>query len=83
LSCGLEQFDYEYVRDGTKVEVRWRFTTADARIELRRIYPAVQCYYGLSDLGAGDRDKPPPTRHVSTQDLRRLQGFARFSTSKL
>jgi hypothetical protein len=29
-------------RNGRKVGVNWRFTTADARVKLRRLYPAPQ-----------------------------------------
>ena len=29
-------------RNERGVEVRWRFTTADARIKLRRLYPVLQ-----------------------------------------
>ena len=32
------RFDYEYARRGP---VRWRFTTADTRIKLARLYPAL------------------------------------------
>lgn len=33
---------WEGERNGRAVEVQWRFTTADARIKLRHLYPAVQ-----------------------------------------
>jgi hypothetical protein len=33
---------WELVRNERMVEVKWRFTTADARIKLRRLYPALQ-----------------------------------------
>jgi DDE superfamily endonuclease len=33
---------WEEERNERRVEVRWRFTTADARIKLRQLYPAVQ-----------------------------------------
>jgi len=33
---------WEEDRNERMVEVRWQFTTADARIKLRRLYPAVQ-----------------------------------------
>ena len=32
---------WEQERNERQVEVRWRFTTADARIKLRRLYPSV------------------------------------------
>ena len=32
---------WEEERNERGVAVRWRFTTADARIKLRRLYPAV------------------------------------------
>jgi hypothetical protein len=33
---------WEEERNGRMVEVRWQFTTADARIKLRRLYPSIQ-----------------------------------------
>lgn len=33
---------WEEERNERGVEVRWRFTTADARIKLRRLYPTIQ-----------------------------------------
>ncbi len=33
---------WEEERNERRVEVRWRFTTADARIKLRRLYPVLQ-----------------------------------------
>ena len=33
---------WEETRNEKQVEVRWRFTTADARVKLRRLYPVVQ-----------------------------------------
>jgi len=33
---------WEEERNERGVEVRWRFTTADARIKLRRLYPVLQ-----------------------------------------
>jgi DDE superfamily endonuclease len=33
---------WELARNERMVEVRWRFTTADARIKLHRLYPALQ-----------------------------------------
>jgi hypothetical protein len=33
---------WEAERNERQVEVRWRFTTADARIKLRRLYPTLQ-----------------------------------------
>jgi hypothetical protein len=33
---------WEGERNGRAVEVRWRFTTADARIKLHRLYPSLQ-----------------------------------------
>jgi len=33
---------WEVERNGRQVGVNWRFTTADARIKLKRLYPAVQ-----------------------------------------
>jgi hypothetical protein len=33
---------WEEARNGKQVEIRWRFTTADARVKLRRLYPVVQ-----------------------------------------
>ncbi len=33
---------WEEVRNEDGVEVRWQFTTADARIKLRRLYPSTQ-----------------------------------------
>ena len=33
---------WEEERNERGVEVRWQFTTADARIKLRRLYPALQ-----------------------------------------
>lgn len=33
---------WEEARNEKQVEVRWRFTTADARVKLRRLYPVVQ-----------------------------------------
>jgi hypothetical protein len=29
-------------RNGQQVEIRWQFTTADARIKLHRLYPVIQ-----------------------------------------
>ena len=29
-------------RDRAKVTIRWQFTTADARIKLRRLYPEIR-----------------------------------------
>jgi hypothetical protein len=33
---------WEEERNERAVEVRWRFTTADARIKLHRLYPSLQ-----------------------------------------
>ena len=33
---------WEDERNERAVEVRWRFTTADARIKLHRLYPSLQ-----------------------------------------
>jgi len=33
---------WEHERNGAKVKVNWQFTTADARIKLRRLYPQTQ-----------------------------------------
>jgi hypothetical protein len=33
---------WEEARNGKQVEIRWRFTTADARVKLRRLYPVIQ-----------------------------------------
>ena len=39
----LEQLGpWEAERNDQAVGVNWRFTTADARIKLKRLYPAVQ-----------------------------------------
>lgn len=37
-----EVWAWEYDRNECQVGVNWRFTTADARIKLRRLYPATQ-----------------------------------------
>jgi hypothetical protein len=34
-SKGVQYFDYEYKREG----VDWQFTTTDARVKLKRLYP--------------------------------------------
>ncbi len=34
--------EWERARNAAVVKVDWQFTTADARIKLRRLYPAVQ-----------------------------------------
>jgi hypothetical protein len=39
---GREVAAWEERRNERGVEVRWQFTTADARIKLRRLYPALQ-----------------------------------------
>ena len=33
---------WEAARNEKQVEVRWRFTTSDARVKLRRLYPVIQ-----------------------------------------
>ena len=33
---------WEAARNTTESKVNWQFTTADARIKLRRLYPSVQ-----------------------------------------
>ena len=33
---------WEDSRNEKQVEIRWRFTTADARVKLRRLYPVIQ-----------------------------------------
>jgi hypothetical protein len=33
---------WEEARNGKQVEIQWRFTTADARVKLRRLYPVIQ-----------------------------------------
>jgi hypothetical protein len=33
---------WEEARNEKQVEIRWRFTTADARVKLRRLYPVIQ-----------------------------------------
>jgi hypothetical protein len=39
----LDQLEpWEEERNDRAVGVNWRFTTADARIKLKRLYPAVQ-----------------------------------------
>ena len=37
-----EVLAWEEERNERAVEVRWRFTTADARIKLHRLYPSLQ-----------------------------------------
>jgi hypothetical protein len=32
---------WEQTRNGAEVTARWRFTTADARIRLRKLYPTI------------------------------------------
>lgn len=39
---GREVAAWEEARNEAQVEVRWRFTTADARVKLRRLYPVIQ-----------------------------------------
>ena len=41
-SCGKEVEPWEEERNDRAVGVKWRFTTADARIKLRRLYPAIE-----------------------------------------
>jgi hypothetical protein len=36
------RYDYEYERDRNATAVRWRFTTADARIKLSHLYPSLE-----------------------------------------
>ena len=39
----LEQLEpWEVERNDRAVGIEWRFTTADARIKLRRLYPAIE-----------------------------------------
>ena len=33
---------WEEERNERQVEVKWQFTTADARVKLRRLYPVLQ-----------------------------------------
>jgi hypothetical protein len=33
---------WEYERNERQVGVNWQFTTADARIKLRKLYPVIQ-----------------------------------------
>jgi hypothetical protein len=33
---------WKEARNEKQVEIRWRFTTADARVKLRRLYPVIQ-----------------------------------------
>lgn len=33
---------WEEIRNEKRVEIRWQFTTADARVKLRRLYPVNQ-----------------------------------------
>ncbi len=33
---------WELERNEQQVEIKWQFTTADARIKLRRLYPVIQ-----------------------------------------
>jgi transposase len=40
LDC--EVTAWEEARNEQQVEVRWQFTTADARVKLRRLYPVIQ-----------------------------------------
>ncbi len=35
---------WEEERNGRGVVIRWRFTTADARIKLRRLFPTLQSW---------------------------------------
>ena len=41
-SCEREVAAWEEERNERAVEVKWQFTTADARIKLRRLYPTTQ-----------------------------------------
>ncbi|MCW3094796.1 MAG: hypothetical protein JWL77_414, partial [Chthonomonadaceae bacterium] len=38
---------WERRRNGMQVKIHWHFTTADARIKLRRLYPVLQEYPGV------------------------------------
>ncbi len=39
----LKQLEpWQTARNDRAIGVKWRFTTADARIKLRRLYPAIQ-----------------------------------------
>jgi len=34
--------EYEKVRNAKQVKIDWQFTTSDARIKLKRLYPSIQ-----------------------------------------
>ena len=41
-NCGEEVAAWEDDRNSGQVGCNWRFTTADARIKLRKLYPVIQ-----------------------------------------
>ena len=41
LSLGIETAEWEAARNAAEATVDWRFTTADARIKLKKLYPTI------------------------------------------
>ena len=58
---------WEMDRNERMVEVKWQFTTADARIKLRRLYPTTQ-------QRRSTRSAPPRLPSAARLDLSRVSG---------
>jgi transposase len=59
---------WEERRNAQEVQVNWRFTTADARIRLKRLYPSIKNWFSTRDeVVDADREIAHPlciSRHV-------------------
>ena len=64
-----ETFAWETERNADQATVHWRFTTADARIKLKRLYPMTQP--GTSTLGA--LPKRPAAKLAATEAASRAR----------
>ncbi|RPI30318.1 MAG: hypothetical protein EHM70_14220 [Chloroflexota bacterium] len=45
-----ETLAWETERNAQKVTVDWRFTTADARIKLKKLYPVIHCEENVKEV---------------------------------
>ena len=54
LPAGLRQIElaWEIRRNTDRATVDWRFTTADARIKLKKLYPVIHCEENVKENGS-------------------------------
>jgi len=60
-------------RNASTTTVNWQFTTADARIKLKRLYPVLETASGVT-AGASLADVAAPEKHIARHVQRQRQG---------